>query len=62
VLDLSQIAPLTPAAKDTLSHLIEQGGLLTTRRNRSNAIRLLADPPAAHPQKGCGGHSFSVAS
>jgi hypothetical protein len=62
VLDLSQIAPLSPAASNSLSHLIEQSGKTSTRLIRSDAIRLLADTPAAHPQTGCGGHSFSVAS
>jgi hypothetical protein len=61
VLDLSQIAPLTPTAEASLHGLIGHPGFPTTRMIRNNAIRLLADIPAVCPQTGCGEPSFSAA-
>jgi hypothetical protein len=63
VLDLSQIAPLSPAAKNSLNRLIGQGdSTLTERTIKGSAIRLLADSPVTPLPSGCGGLSFSVAS
>jgi len=62
VLDLSHVAPLTPAAEANLNHLIGQPGISPSRTLEASAIRLLADSPAAQPQTGCGGTFFSAAS
>jgi hypothetical protein len=62
VLDLSHMAPLSPAAEATLNRLIGQTGTSAERTLRGSAIRLLADSPAAQPQTGCGGLIFSAAS
>jgi len=61
VLDLSQIAPLTPDATRSLQRMIGSTGFSSTRMLRNSAIRLLADTPAARPQTGCGELSLSVA-
>jgi hypothetical protein len=62
VLDLSQIAPLSPTAKVSLSNLIGPSGAPTSRMIRGSVIRLLADSPAVQPQTSCGGLSFSAVS
>lgn len=61
LLDLRRVAPISPAAATTLRHLIGQPDLPSQRRLSASAIRLLAESPAALPQTGCGGRTFSVA-
>lgn len=62
MLDLSSMAPLGPEVNASLNRLI---GRLDPRCEvfgiQSSAIRLLADPPAARPQTGCGDRSFAAA-
>lgn len=62
VLDLSRVAPLTPAAEALLHRLTGRPNPNCKRTLRSNAIRHLADTPAVQPQTGCGGLVFSAAS
>jgi hypothetical protein len=49
VLDLSQISPLSPAAKDSLNTLIGQPGLPTTPLTAGHAVRLLTDSVSPPP-------------
>ena len=62
VLDLRRVAPLTPAAEATLNHIIGKPDNTAVRSLRGSTTRLLAEPPAAQPQTGCGGLFFSTAS
>jgi len=62
ILDLRNVAPLSPAAEATLNRLIGKPQADSANALRSSAIRLLAEPPAVQPQMGCGGLIFSAAS
>ncbi len=61
VLDLSGMAPLNARARAALGKLIGQPQVQTRSLMEGSAIRLLADPPVARPQTGCGGLSKSAA-
>jgi hypothetical protein len=52
VLDLSQISPLTPAAKDSLETLIGQPGFSPSPLAVGHAVRLLTDSVTLSPA-GC---------
>jgi hypothetical protein len=58
VLDLSRMSPLSPFVEAYLHRLIGQSGSPASRQVHGRAIRLLAESPAASPQRGCGGLSF----